>query len=92
MLIRRAAHLFEHVQDELQVDLVDAHGQRLAVHALAEVTRAHQADELPDVQTLLLRVQLVVLKALLHPAAPHGLRQLTQEVLNLSVEAQTEHT
>lgn len=30
-------HLLEHIQDELQVDLVDAHGERLVVHALAEV-------------------------------------------------------
>lgn len=80
---RCVTHLFEHVQDELLVDLADAHGERLAVHALTEVTRAHQADDLPGVQTLLLRVQLqpVVLEALLHPAAPHRLRQLTQEVL-----------
>lgn len=90
-LCRCAAHLFEHVQDELQVDLVDAHGERLAVHALAEVTRPHQADELPDVQTLLLRVQLqlVVLETLLHPAAPHRLRQLTQEVLDLCKDIYT---
>lgn len=78
-------HLFEDVQDELQVDLVDAHGEHLLVHALAKMSRTHQTDELPGVQTLLLRVeqQFVVLETLLHPAAPHGLRQLTQEVLDL---------
>lgn len=78
-------HLLEHVQDELQVDLVDAHGERLPVHALAEVARAHQQDELPGVEALLpaAQLQLVVLEALLHPAAAHGLRQLPQEVLNL---------
>lgn len=78
-------HLLEHIQDELQVDLVDAHGERLPVHALAEVARAHQHDELPGVEALLpaAQLQLVVLEALLHPAAAHGLRQLPQEVLNL---------
>lgn len=91
---RCVTHLFEHVQDELLVDLADAHGERLAVHALTEVTRAHQADDLPGVQTLLLRVQLqpVVLEALLHPAAPHRLRQLTQEVLNLYVTRRVIYT
>ena len=79
------AHLLEDVQDELLVNLVDGHGQRLAVHALAEVSRAHQGDEPPGVKTFLfgVQLQLVVLEALLHPAAPHGLRQLTQEVLDL---------
>lgn len=53
-LCRHVAHLFEHIQDELIVDLVDAHGERLLIHALTEVARAHQVDELPGIKTLLL--------------------------------------
>jgi len=80
-----SSHLFEHVHDELLVDPVDAHAERLALRALAEVARAHQADERPAGQALLTggQLHLVVLVALLHPAAPHRLRQLTQEVLDL---------
>lgn len=77
--------MFEYVQYELLKDLADAHGEGLAVHARAELAGANELDQPPDAQTLLFAAQLhpVLHKTLLHPAAPHRLRQLPQEVLNL---------
>ncbi len=79
------SNLLEHVQYEFLEDLRDAHGQGVAVHALAEVTHSHQFNQLPGSQAVLLcvQLQLVVCKLLLAPSAPHGLYQLSQEVLNL---------
>ena len=81
------AHLFEHIQDEFLVHLSDAHGHGVQVHALAEVSHAHQVDELPGTQApivpLQAQLELVLCKAVLVPAAPHGLQELPQQVLNL---------
>ena len=81
------AHLFEHIQDEFLVPLSDAHGHGLPVHALAEVSHAHQVDELPGTQPpvvpLQAQLEFVLCEAVLIPAAPHGLQELPQQVLNL---------
>ena len=84
-VIKVPSNLLEHIQYELLEDLIDAHGQGLAVNALTEVTHPQQFDQLPGCQAVLpsVQLQLVICKLLLTPAAPHGLHQLSQEVLNL---------
>lgn len=77
--------LLQHIHYEFLEDVVDAQGQGVTVHALAEVTHPHQLDQLPGRQAVVLhvQVQLVICKLLLTPLAPHGLHQLSQEVLDL---------
>lgn len=78
------SNLLENVQYELIEDLIDAHGQGLVVYAFAEVTHSHQFNQLPGGQAVLrVLVLLVVCKVLFTPSGPRGLRELSQEVLDL---------